>query len=437
MQHKIYDFIGIGIGPFNLGLAALSQPLAGVNSLFLDMQSSFNWHPGMLLDHATMQTSFIADLVTLADPTHPCSFLNYAKQSGRIYAFYIKEDFFLLREEYNRYCQWVASQLNNLRFNQCVQQLHYDAERQCYVLGCLSTRTGEVQQYLARKLVLGTGTKPQLPACCEGMPVLHSGQYLSQKPALQRKQRLAVIGSGQSAAEIYLDLLRDAGRLGYQVDWITRSPRFFPLEYTKLTLEMTSPDYIDYFHALPEGVRAPLLASQKGLCKGINRSTINTIFDELYRQGLDGTPPSTLLTNTELLDIGHQPHTRQFTLHLCHHETGNASTAHYDEVVMASGYAYQEPAFLQGIQPLIQRDAQGRFAVRRNYSIDHSGKSIFVQNAELHTHGLAAPDLTMACYRNSVILRELLGYAPYPIEERVSFQTFGLPSTQQQELTWA
>jgi len=437
MQHKIYDFIGIGIGPFNLGLAALSQPLAGVNSLFLDMQSSFNWHPGMLLEQATMQTSFIADLVTLADPTHPCSFLNYAKQSGRIYAFYIKEDFFLLREEYNRYCQWVARQLNNLRFNQCVQQLHYDAERQCYVLGCLSTRTGEVQQYLARKLVLGTGTKPQLPACCEGMPVLHSGQYLSQKPALQRKQRLAVIGSGQSAAEIYLDLLRDAGRLGYRVDWITRSPRFFPLEYTKLTLEMTSPDYIDYFHALPEGVRDPLLASQKGLYKGINRSTINTIFDELYRQGLDGTPPSTLLTNTELLDIGYHPQARQFTLHLRHHETGSANTARYDEVVIASGYAYQEPAFLQGIQPLIQRDAQGRFAVQRNYSIDHSGKSLFVQNAELHTHGLAAPDLTMACYRNSVILRELLGYAPYPIEERVSFQTFGLPHTQQQELTWA
>ena len=66
MQQKIYDFIGIGIGPFNLGLAALSQPLTGVNSLFLDMQSGFNWHPGMLLEHATMQTSFIADLVTLA-----------------------------------------------------------------------------------------------------------------------------------------------------------------------------------------------------------------------------------------------------------------------------------------------------------------------------------------------------------------------------------
>lgn len=437
MQQKIYDFIGIGIGPFNLGLAALSQPLTGVNSLFLDMQSGFNWHPGMLLEHATMQTSFIADLVTLADPTNPYSFLNYAKQNGRIYAFYIKEDFFLLREEYNRYCQWVAGQLHNLHFNQCVQQLGYDEARQCYVLGCISTRSGEVQQLLARKLILGTGTKPVLPACCDGLPVRHSGQYLTHKAALQRKPRLAVIGSGQSAAEIYLDLLRDARRLNYRVDWITRSPRFFPLEYTKLTLEMTSPDYIDYFHALPATIRDPLLVSQKGLYKGINRSTINTIFDELYRLGLDGTPPSTLLTNTELQDMAYHAQAKQFTLHLRHHETGNNSTAQYDEVVMASGYAYQEPAFLQGLASRIQRDAQGRLAVARNYSIDSSGRDIFVQNAELHTHGLAAPDLTMACYRNSVILRELLGKAPYPIEERVSFQTFGLPSSRQQEPAWA
>lgn len=33
-NNSIYDFIGIGIGPFNLGLAALSQPVTGCNALF-------------------------------------------------------------------------------------------------------------------------------------------------------------------------------------------------------------------------------------------------------------------------------------------------------------------------------------------------------------------------------------------------------------------
>ncbi|MBE9610642.1 lysine N(6)-hydroxylase/L-ornithine N(5)-oxygenase family protein [Chitinilyticum piscinae] len=437
MQTQIYDFIGIGLGPFNLGLAALSAPLGKVNALFLDMGDGFDWHPGMLLEQATMQTSFIADLVTFADPTSPYSFLNYAKQTGRLYAFYIREDFFLLRQEYNQYCQWVAAQLANLRFNQYVQHVHFDEALQCYVLNCLSTRTGEASQYLARRLVLGTGTRPTLPRCCEGKPVLHSSRYLDSRSTLQQRKHIALVGSGQSAAEIYLDLLREARRHGYQVDWITRSPRFFPLEYTKLTLEMTSPDYIDYFHALPDAIRDPLLSAQKGLYKGINRTLINAIFDELYRLGLEGAPPSTLLTNTELQSVQYCAEQCRFTLDVCHQETAQTRSLHYDAVIVASGYGYQEPAFLQGIQSRIARDAQGRFAVQRNYSIDLGSGDIFVQNAELHSHGLAAPDLTMACYRNSVILREILGYAPYPIEERVSFQTFGLPGTARRELAWA
>ena len=33
---KTYDFIGIGIGPFNLSIAALAEGLDGFSSLFLE-----------------------------------------------------------------------------------------------------------------------------------------------------------------------------------------------------------------------------------------------------------------------------------------------------------------------------------------------------------------------------------------------------------------
>ena len=128
-MNKIYDFIGIGIGPFNLGLACLAEPIDGLDCLFLDRAEGFNWHPGMMLDSATLQTPFMADLVTLADPTSRFSFLNYAKQIGRLYAFYIKEDFFLMRREYNQYCQWVVEQLDSLRFGHFVQHVDYLDER--------------------------------------------------------------------------------------------------------------------------------------------------------------------------------------------------------------------------------------------------------------------------------------------------------------------
>ena len=48
-----------------------------------------------------------------------------------------------------------------------------------------------------------------------------------------------------------------------------------------------------------------------------------------------------------------------------------------------------------------------------------------MQNAELHTHGFVTPDLGMAAYRNSCILREIPGREVYPVERSIAFQQFG------------
>ena len=104
-MNKVYDLIAVGLGPFNLSLACLAEPIETLDSLFLEQRDEFNWHPGLMLDGVTLQTPFMSDLVTLADPTNPYSFLNYAKQQGKLYQFYIRESFFLLREQYNQYCQ--------------------------------------------------------------------------------------------------------------------------------------------------------------------------------------------------------------------------------------------------------------------------------------------------------------------------------------------
>ena len=64
-----FDVAGIGAGPFNLSVAALLAPLGQLRSAFFDKRSSFDWHPGMMLPGAKLQTSFLKDLVTAADPT--------------------------------------------------------------------------------------------------------------------------------------------------------------------------------------------------------------------------------------------------------------------------------------------------------------------------------------------------------------------------------
>lgn len=426
---KIYDVAGIGVGPFNLGLAALSEPVEKLDCVFLERRDSFDWHPGMMLEPAHLQVPFMADLVTLADPTSPYSFLNFLKQTGRLYRFYIRENFYPLRAEYNQYCQWVAGQLESVRFSTDVLDVSYDDG--VYRLSVQGPDGAGVLS--ARRLVLGTGTSPYVPDSCAGIVdggglVLHNADYVSRKSELQSKRSITIVGSGQSAAELYYELLQEIDVFGYQLNWVTRSGRFFPLEYTKLTLEMTSPEYVDYFHSLPGEQRDSLIKSQKNLYKGINSDLIDEIYDLLYTKSLAGVLDTQLHTHSSLTAAEWDTAAGTHTLQLHHEEHGRDYQLESEAVVLATGYAYKEPAFLAGIKDRIRRDAKGRFDVERNYGTGVEPGEIFVQNAELHTHGFVTPDLGMAAYRNSCILREITGREVYPVERSIAFQQFGAPA---------
>ncbi|MGS2763344.1 lysine N(6)-hydroxylase/L-ornithine N(5)-oxygenase family protein [Sinomicrobium sp. M5D2P9] len=429
MQNKDkYDIIGIGTGPFNLGLAALLHPVKDISGMFLDQAEGFNWHPGMLLEDSRLQVPFLADLVTLADPTSEFSFLNYAKQNKKIYPFYIRENFFLLRNEYNQYCQWVAKRLPNVRFGTRVREVRFNASEECYEVISQCTKTGEVKSCLAKKLVLGTGTVPFVPKGCEGIrdKAIHSSVYLDHKHELQDKRSITVLGSGQSAAEIYYDLLQETDRYGYELHWITRSPRFFPLEYSKLTLEMTSPDYVDYFYDLPYEKKQKLLSRQKHLYKGINTDLINDIYDLLYTKRLASPLKTSLMTNAECRNATYTKN--QFTLELYHTEQEKEYLFATEGLVLATGYTYRVPEFLEPVSSRIQWNREGKYDVGRNYTIDRDHNEIYVQNAELHTHGFVTPDLGMGAYRNSRIINSIAGRQVYPAEERIAFQQFGADS---------
>lgn len=71
----MHGVTGVGLGPFNRGLAALLAP-TGVDAVFFDDKPGFAWHPGLMLPGAEIQVPFLADLVTLADPTSRYTFLN-------------------------------------------------------------------------------------------------------------------------------------------------------------------------------------------------------------------------------------------------------------------------------------------------------------------------------------------------------------------------
>ena len=427
MTDRIYDLIGVGIGPFNLGLAALLEPVAEIDALFLEQKPQFQWHPGLLIEGTSIQVPFLADLVTMAAPSSKFSFLSYLQAKSRLYHFYFWEQFHIPRREYNHYCQWVAGQLPSCRFGQRVEAISWQDS-------AFEVKTqavdGTTSTYRCRNLVLGVGSIPHVPACFQnvlGENVFHSAEFMQRRDRLCQSGSITVIGSGQSAAEVFYELLQEQETYGYRLDWHTRSQGFFPMEYSKLGLEHFSPDYIHYFHRLSPQRRDDLLCQQGLLYKGISFSTIAKIYDLLYERSVaDNYPNVRLLSGVEVkeVEIGDR-----YRLAYRHIQQEQRFTYETDCVILATGYHHRIPDCIADLRPLIGWDDRGRYVVNLDYSLaltQDIPNQIFVQNGELHTHGVGAPDLGLGAYRNSVIINTLVGRTVYPVNNHNVFQQFGV-----------
>ncbi|MFI6104985.1 lysine N(6)-hydroxylase/L-ornithine N(5)-oxygenase family protein [Streptomyces sp. NPDC051310] len=436
-----HDLVGIGIGPFNLSLAALAHGVpGGLATAFYEQRPSFRWHPGLLIEGTTLQVPFLADLVTLADPTSPWSFLNYLRRRERLFPFYFAETFHIQRTEYDAYCRWVSDHLPGLHFGHQVDAVRWNNERDVFEVDYTQLDPGGEAEALgrthARHLVLGVGTEPYVPeplrplAAAPTVPVFHSSDYLHHRARLTAADHVTVIGSGQSGAEVFLDLLRARPAGAERIHWLARTEAFAPMEYSKLGLEHFTPDYTRYFHALPEHVRNDLVPRQWQLHKGIDAGTIAAIHDELYRRSLDGGWPDAVLTPGVRVRTAGRLATTKVELHVEHVQQGTRDRIVTDAVVLATGYRERPlDTILAGLDPYLRRDSAGRPRIDDQYRmvLDPSVTgAVHVQNAETHTHGVGTPDLGLAAWRAATILNSLTGKEPYPLPRRTAFTRFGL-----------
>jgi lysine N6-hydroxylase len=434
------DLVGIGIGPFNLSLAALAHPLTELDTVFYERRPGFDWHPGLLIDGATLQVPFLADLVTLADPASPWSFLNYLKTCERLFPFYFAERFHIQRAEYDAYCRWVSGNLPGLHFGHQVDTVRWNPETDVFEVDFTRLGTDGAAEALgrahARNIVLGVGTEPYVPETLEplvdsaGVPVIHAGDYLRHRTDFLTAEHITVVGAGQSGAEVFLDLLRNRPLGLERIHWLARTEGFAPMEYSKLGLEHFTPDYTRFFHALAEPVRDRLVSAQWQLHKGIDAGTIAAIHDELYRRMLKGGWPDAVLTPGVRVRTAGRLATNKIELHLEHVQQNVRSRLTTDAVVLATGYRERPLGrILAGLDPYLRRDSSGRPRIDDQFRmvLDPSVTgSVYVQNAELHTHGVGTPDLGLAAWRSATILNSLTGKEPYPLPRRTAFTTFGL-----------
>lgn len=219
-QHEIYDLVCVGFGPASLAIAvALHDKGTRARVLYLERQRKFVWHGGMLLPDARMQISFLKDLATLRDPRSHFTFLNYLKCKNRLVAFTNLSTFLPLREEYNDYLTWCASNFDNdVQYGQETLEIlplkKKSGQVDCFTIRSKDVTTNTISTVHARHVVIAVGGRPKVPTALSdsspNSPIIHSSCYSNAIPKLIKdthcQLQVAIVGGGQSAAEIFNDL---------------------------------------------------------------------------------------------------------------------------------------------------------------------------------------------------------------------------------------
>ncbi len=405
-----YDLAGIGLGPFNLSLAALLQPVSKVGAAFFERRPRFQWHPGLMFPGSKLQTSHLKDLVTAVDPTSPYSFLAYLVHHRRFYQFLTADFPAVERREFANYLQWAAERMDGVWFGRPIQAVRLQGRD--FLL------EGPRGRCRARHLVLGAGRVPDIPDWaypCLGERCFHAAYFLNGRRSFH-DQQVVVVGGGQTGAEVVYHLL--SGRFGMprSVVWVTRRPNFEPLDDSPFTNELFTPAYVEAFHGLPESQRERLLEEHKLAGDGISEETLQSLYQMLYvRTHLDGYRGLGDFRPRRTVQ-GIEGRSHGFDLSLHNDLTGESEQVRADQVVLSTGYTSQLPDCLEPIADRLERDAQGRPRIDAYFRILWNGPEecrLYVQNGGRHSHGIAEPQLSLAAWRSAVIVNDLLGESRY------------------------
>jgi L-ornithine N5-oxygenase len=413
----VYDLVGIGFGPSNLALAIAVEEhnrRAGqdpVTAVFLERQASFGWHRGMLLEDATMQVSFLKDLVTLRNPTSGYSFLCYLKERDRLIDFINHKNLFPLRVEFHDYLEWAAAKVDDM------VQYGHEVERVVPV-----TRDGVVEafdvrvrrggSYRARNLVVATGLRPQIPAGLEESErIWHSRDLLTNIGRLDGADpsRFVVVGAGQSAAEVTAFLHDRFPRA--EVCGVFSRYGYSPADDSSFANRIFDPAAVDDYFGAPPEVKTMLMNYHSNTNYAVvDNDLIEELYRRSYREKVNGVQRLRLLNVSRLTGAKETQDGRvEVTIETL--TTRALSTLEADVLICATGYQPVDPFPLLGeAAEHYHRDEFGRAVVERDYRIA-AGPSVtagvYLQGGTEHSHGITASLLSNAAVRSGDIVNSI------------------------------
>lgn len=432
----IYDVLGIGFGPSNLALAIAVQEYNAqvadgerIQAGFLEKQPRFGWHRGMLIDDATMQVSFLKDLVTMRDPTSDYSFLCYLRERGRLVDFLNQKTLFPLRIEFHDYFEWAAARVAGLVEYAAevvsVKPVTEDGEVRWFDVATRDPRdpSGRLTVRRGRNLCVATGMEPRLPpGTVLSDRVWHNSELLPRVAELVERRtpirRAVVLGAGQSAAEAVDYLHRSFPDA--EICSVFAKYGYTPADDSPFANRIFDPEAVDIYYGAPRDVKRSLFEYHRGTNYSVvDMELIEALSRTMYQEKVQGRQRLRMLNISRLRGV--ETHGDQLEITVEYLPTGERDVLDADLLVHATGYQPQGIGERLGeIGKLCLRDDEDALLVGRDHrvaTVANVEAGIYLQGGTEHTHGITSTLLSNTAVRAGEIRAALLA-CRQPVRDR-------------------
>ncbi|QOC94761.1 lysine N(6)-hydroxylase/L-ornithine N(5)-oxygenase family protein [Micromonospora craniellae] len=415
---EVYDLVGIGFGPSNLALAiAVEEHNARctraedrISAIFLEKQDDFGWHRGMLFDNATMQVSFLKDLVTMRNPASDFSFVSYLHAHGRLADFINYKTVYPLRVEFHDYFRWAAGRMSEVvRYGHTVTDVVPVPGGDLVDVIAATPSGGRTVR--ARNVSLALGLEPSLPPGVKPSErIWHNLDILHRVAAFEvaEPRRLIVVGAGQSAAES-VSFLHSRYPTA-EVCSVFFRYGYSPADDSNYANRIFDPEAVDVYYDAPADVKRMLFDYHRNT----NYSVVDgDLIEELYRrqyaEKVLGRPRLRMLNASRVAELTETPDGVWAVVE--HLPSGEREPMDADAIVFATGYRPVDPARLLGAAgELCLHDDESLLRIGRDYRLetgDQLRAGLYLQGGTEHAHGITATLLSAVAVRSGEIVASI------------------------------
>ncbi len=404
---EVYDLLGVGFGPSNISVAIAQREMAPeLRCHYIEKSDNFGWHDSMLFDDATMQVSFLKDLASFRNPRSHFTFVNFLHSQTRLADFSNLQTLFPRRVEFHQYLSWCAQYFEDeVAYGSEAVSITQVTHNGAPVFQVTVRDANGERTVLARNVVHSGGLIPTVPfPAPQSDRIFHGYHILNRTEDIPEGSHVAVVGAGQSAAEIVQHLLRQGARVTAVL------PRFgyMPADDSPFVNQVFDPEITDTFYAARQETRDRILQLHSTTnYSGVDLDLVKDIYADWYQDRIQGQSRLEFLRMCRVVEA--QTTDDSVELRIADEMAGATVSLNTDYLVCATGFTPSSVCDMMSdeLRAHVTQTKGGAPLFARDYSLVtdlDSDTAIYAPHMTERQHGLTATLLSRMAVRSGEIV---------------------------------